>query len=80
MRVDRDRAVRVVEQHRRADVLPAGAQVHPGGVDQPRVEAEPDGGVVVAAGDDHLRAARRASRASASSASSTASTGGSARS
>ena len=37
--VDRDRAVRVLEQHRGADVLPAGAQVHPGGVGEPGVEA-----------------------------------------
>ncbi|CUR60091.1 hypothetical protein NOCA270074 [metagenome] len=59
--VDRDRAVLVVEQHRRADGVGAGADEHPRCVDQVGAEAEALGGVVVAAGDDHLRPRARES-------------------
>ena len=48
--VDRDRPVVVAEQHRGADAGGMGAQVHAGGVDELGPEAEPLGGVVVAAG------------------------------
>ena len=51
-RVDRD----VAEQHRAADVGDRGAQVQARPLEQARREPEPDGGVVVAAADDHLGA------------------------
>ena len=51
--VDGDRAVLVVEQHGLVDATGVGAQVDPGEVDQPGVEAEAAAGVVVARGDHH---------------------------
>ena len=56
--VDGDRTVVVVEQDGGADGGGVGADVDAGGVDQPGAEAEPLGGVVVAAGDHHPRAGR----------------------
>ena len=46
----------VAEQHRPADVGDGRAQVQPGPLEQVGGEPEPDGGVVVAAADHHLRA------------------------
>ena len=45
----------LAEEHRSADVGDRGAQVQAGAFEQPRREPEPDGGVVVAAGDHHPR-------------------------
>ena len=47
---------RVAEQHRPPDVGDRRAQVQPGPLEQTGREPEPDGGVVVAAADHHLRA------------------------
>ena len=53
--VDRDGAVLVLEQDRGADRRGRRADEDAGGVDEAGAEAEPLGGVVVAAGDDDLR-------------------------
>ena len=54
--VHRHGPVVVGEQHGRADAGGVGPQVDAGGVDQPGAEAEPQRGVVVAAGEHHAGA------------------------
>jgi len=56
--VDGDGAVLVGQQHRVGERGGPGPQVHAGGVDERAVDAEPPGGVVVAADQDHPGAGR----------------------
>jgi hypothetical protein len=44
------------KEHRLLQLVEAGAQMHAAALEQPGGEAEPDGGVVVAAGQDDLGA------------------------
>ncbi len=53
--VDRHRTVHVGQLDGTGGLVGVGAQVNTGVVDQPRPEAQPLGGVVVAAGDHHPR-------------------------